>query len=313
MILFLGLLSMLVLLSVSLPLDFITRASVPFTMTRTIEQLQDPHRMMKWILPYADQDSGSVKAFKAGRPGIRYKTDSVVLMTAKPESATLAFTRDGKEKQYDFLVTRDRRDTRRCNVTLTITTTLWKRLIDRDPIDVEVIKSMGNLSRYVNDTRLFYGYAIREGRVKDSILISLTTAVPVTDEYLRSGKLFDSLIRFTQLKSLRYNGNRYFHRQYLEHDSVQITASIGVKSLFEPEPGDGLNKKFLPFGEKQLEIEYRGPYQDVTGAYKALENYKRDHAIINSGLPLELYSSPGFGFDSSDTVSLMLCLPFTEN
>ncbi len=313
LILFLAGLSMVLLGSVSLPFNFTTRAVLPLGLARTMEQLENPAQLRKWVLPFANTITDTLAYRTRSGPGIRHRDDSVLILESMPGNSLLEFYTDGKNRQYEFLVNRVPGNMKGCMVSMTINTTAWKRFIDPLPIDEQVINSLHNLERFANDTRRFYGYNIREGRVQDSILLFITASVPASDQYSTAMLLFDSLIRFSNNRNLRFKGNRYFNRQNLDNGQVQLSASIGINSPFATTSADALNKKPLPYGSRQIEIDYRGPYHGMEQVYRALDQYKRDHAIINTLLPMEEFLSPGYAYRPDDSVSIKLCVPYTPN
>lgn len=295
-ILFLGGLSLLLLLSVSIPITFTNRTTVPLNLSRTMEQFTLPEQLNKWVIP-----------------GIKSGDDSVRLIRAVPGTVVLAFTVDGEDRQYDFHISKDKTRKKTSVVSMPIATTLWKRYIDPHRVDKLVIDCVHNLGAFANDTKKLYGYKINEGKPVDSSFLFLTTLVQDSSRFRAASRLFDSLIQFANHRFMRYNGNRYFSTQLRDSGKVMITASIGIEGKPLLKSSDGINKKTVEPGHPQLELEYHGPYKGIDQVYKALEQYKRDNAIIGSDLAMEAILNPGYGFTPDDDVIIKLCAPYYSN
>lgn len=294
-VLVLGMLSLLLLLSVSVPLTFTTRAFVPFSLNKTMEQLEQPQQISKWFLPASD--------------GIPQSEHRVSVVDAMPGYITFSLLYDGTKKQFPVVVSRDPANSRNCIVSLPVVNTLWKEFIDPDPHDDIMDNSIRNLERFTNSTRLYYGYPIARTTSTDSSSLYITTSTDSTKCSTQAGVLLDSLIHYAALNNIRYFGKRIHYSRLQNSDSVQIFASILVNSTAEPKPSAGIIMKPVSAGKDVLVAEYSGPYRNVPAVYKALEQYKKDYALVSASVPYEEYQSPGYGFLPDDSVQLKVCIP----
>ncbi|KIC92883.1 hypothetical protein [Flavihumibacter solisilvae] len=294
-VLMLGMLSLLLLVSVSVPLTFTTRAFVPFTLNKTMEQLEQPQQISKWFLPATD--------------GIPQTEHMVSVVDAMPGYLTFSLVYDGTKKQFPVVVSRDPSNSKNCIVSLPVVNTLWKEFIDPDPHDDIMGNSIRNLERFTNSTRLYYGYPIARTTISDSSSLYITTSTDTTKSSIQAGILLDSLIQYAGLKKIRYFGKRILYSRHYNTDSVQVFASILVNSTAEPKPSAGIIKKPVTAGKDMLVAEYSGPYRNVPAVYKALEQYKKDYSLVGASVPYEEYHSPGYGFQPDDSVQLKVCFP----
>jgi len=308
-VLLLGMLSLLLLISVSVPMTFTTRAFVPYSLNKTMEQLEQPLQISKWFLPFADIDTTTVTRPLGVPQRISSSTHAVSVKNAMPGYVTLALKCEGMEKQYHVIVSRDPKNNRYCIVSLPVINTLWKKFIDPDPHDDIMYRSIKNLEKFTNDTRLYYGYTIKRKKVDDSTSLYITASIGKTRCPQQARLLFDSLIHYAAANNISYSGKRIQYSRISNSDSLQIFASIIVNSSAEQNLSEGIIRKpALPAGEL-LEAEYSGPYRDVTAVYKALEQYKKDYALVSASVPYEEYYSPGYGFLPDDSVQLKVCIP----
>ena len=308
-VLLLGMLSLLLLLSVSVPLTFTTRAFVPFTLNKTMEQLEQPQQISKWFLPFADMDTLLVTS-NLGVSQRKQQSDHMVsVVDAMPGYVTYSLVFEGTEKRFPVVVSRDPLNGRNCIVSLPVVNTLWKEFIDPDPHDEVMDNSIRNLERFTNSTRLYYGYTIARTTATDSSSLYITTSTDSTKFSTEAGILLDSLIQYAALNNIQYFGKRIHYRRQQNTDSVQISASIMVNSTAEPKPSAGIIMKPVSAGKDVLVVEYSGPYRNVPAVYKALEQYKKDNSLVGASVPYEEYHSPGYGFLPDDSVQLKVCVP----
>lgn len=296
LVLILALVGLLLLLSVSIPVEFREQVSVPLGMTRTVELFTNKSLLAKWVVP-----------------GISSGNDSVHLIRAQADRVKLAYHVDGEDHLYEYRVERRSDVQRSCMVTLSQTSSLWKNYFDADPVDRLAFQSLTSLQDFANDPKKLYGYRIVEGKSTDSSFLIITRLVPLTEKYSAPVLLFDSLIQFANHRFMRYNGNRYMTTFLRNNGSVQVTTGIGMDGYPELRADDPVTRKTTPPHQTQLELDYTGRFEYVDLAYKALDQYRRDHSIIATDIPLEMLISPGYGFAAGDTVTLKLCVPFGNN
>lgn len=295
-ILVLAAIGLMLLLSLTIPFTFREEVVVPLGLSRTTELFTDKTLLAKWVVP-----------------GISSGNDSIYVVKAYPDKIALAYHVDGDDRVYDYLLERRREPQRNCVVSLVKVTSLWKKYIDSDPVDRLAHASLRNLHEFSNDSKKVYGFKINIGQATDSSYLFMTRQVPLALQYVQPVLLFDSVIEFANHRFMRYNGNRYMNTHPLQHGMIQVTVGIGMDGYPPINADDPVTFKKNAPGQQQVQLEFNDVFANVQEAYKAMDQYKRDHGIIVTDIPLEMLISPGYGFKAIDTVSLKLITPYLTN
>jgi hypothetical protein len=308
-ILLFGILSMLLLFSVSIPLSFKSKAFVPYTLDKTMQQLRMPEQLGKWFFPFANIDTALVQKITSSKPGLSVGEWKLIVENASPAQADLSLSYEGTDRIYNFIVSPDPRGNKNCIVTMPINNTFWKRMVDPDPIDEIAIRSIKNLNDFTNDTKRYYGFRIRREKVTDSSFLYITTAIRPDFKAVGVKLLFDSLMKYVTENKIRYSGKRIFYSQMREPGQLQIFASVAVNGPVKADSTDGISKKTMLIGQNLLVADYKGPYKNVSSVYKALDQYKRDYSLVSTAMPFEDFQTAGYGFQPDDSVVLKVCYP----
>jgi Glycosyl-hydrolase 97 C-terminal, oligomerisation len=309
LILVLGITSFLLLLSVSIPVSFNTRAQVPFSLTKTMEQFTAAKQLGKWFLPFADADTSKFMSAQSPLTALVASNAELRVISAKPGTVYLSFSAWGTERDYRFLVSRDQKKTNSCVVSMAISNTIWKRMIDPDKIDDLVMRSLKNLEKFTGSTSLFYGYPILTSTVTDSNFLYLSTVVDPVKKARGTGILFDSLYRYAQKNKLKGSGTRIFSSKVVSPKELRIFAGIAINGTIKSNAANGITLKKMSVGKTLLMADYKGKYKDIGIAYKALEQYKRDYQLTGVEIPFEEYISPGNCYEPDDSVAVKVCYP----
>ncbi len=305
----LGILSILLLLSVTIPITFTTVAHVPYSMDKTMEQLTTADQLSKWFLPFANLNGSRYTKSQQPSAHLKASQHELRVISARPDVAILSFRHEQEQKRYRFQVNPGKKNSRNATVSITLINTAWERFFDQQEVDKEVIQSLRNLQEFTNSTKRFYGFEIRRDKLTDSTLLFITRSVTPEQKSQATRQLFDSLTQYVQKKKIAYNGKRIFFSQLMHPGELQIFAGLSVNSNFVPSPADGISKRTLPAGKDMLVANFKGPYREVENVYKALEQYRRDHALVSAGMPFEDFQTAGYGFGPEDVVELKVCNP----
>lgn len=308
-ILLLGVAGMLLLISVTIPFTFSTKAMVPYSLDKTMEQVRLPAQLEKWFFPFARFDTQLIKKSLSPRPLLSTTDHELLVESSSPATAILKLTEEGNSKRFNIVILPDPQNSRSCIVKLPIRSTFWKRMIDPDPLDELAISSIKNLGEFTNDTKRFYGFHINREAVTDSSYLYITTTVKPDQKVTGTKLLFDSLAAFATKNNITWNGKRIFYSQLTSPDELQLFASIAINSAVGLNPAEGISKKMMPMGKNLLVADFRGAYKDVAAAFRALEQYKRDYSLVSMAIPFEDFKTPGYGFAPEDTVEIKVCYP----
>jgi effector-binding domain-containing protein len=306
---FLGITGLVLLSSVSVPIQYSAQASVPYSLDPTTHQFQSMQQLAKWFLPYAQTNSSRLHFIDGLEPGIVMEDHSLRLLSVTPGQIDLSVEADGLEKQYSFFIRPDPKQRGKSIVKLSLFRTAWKRWIDPDPVDREVIQSLYALEAFTNDTKRVYGFPIRQTVLTDSCYLFMSETVPPEMKARRTSILFDSLIHFVHRSRVEWGGKRIYFEQHSEDNQLKVFTGVVVSCSIEEQPAKGFGRKTLPTGQKMLVTTFEGPYKEVEKAYKALEQYRRDYSLVSYITPFEDLLSPGAGYSPEDTVRINICSP----
>jgi effector-binding domain-containing protein len=268
-ILLLGLCSMLVLISVSIPIDFTTRVQVPFALDKTLQLFTDPQQQQKWFASTPDRQ--------------------LIINKAIPGDILLTLAIDDDQQDYDLRVTRESPAQQTSSISLTLTKTLWKRFIEYDPLDAALIRSLHNLESVTNNTEKFYGFPIRQVQSADSLFLYASTVIDPGHPTEGARLLFDTLLQFAKAQGLAVSNRKIFSSQLLSNTELRIFAGIAIAVPITIPATAGITLKQMSAGKKVLLLDYKGPYNKIASAYKALEQYKKDNQLANLDIPYEVW------------------------
>lgn len=308
-IFFLGFTGLVLLSSVSVPIQFTSQASVPYSLDRTMDQFRSPRQLAKWFIPFSIADSANLHFRGGHEPSVSMEEYTLRLLLVKPAHIEMAVQSDGLERHYTFLMSADPEQKKNCLVKFSVYRTVWKRWIDPDPVDEQVVQSLRELEAFTTNTKRFYGFTINKETILDSSYLYLTQSVTPAEKAKSSRLLFDSLINYVHTNKVNWNGKRIFYQLPDDSGQVKIFAGVVVSCCLEENPPMGIGKKEFPVGKQMLTTEYKGPYQFINNAYKAIDQYRRDYSMPAYMVPYEDLLSPGFGFEPEDTVHIEICSP----
>jgi effector-binding domain-containing protein len=283
--------------------------TVPYTMQKTGEQLNQLNNIVKWHIPFSFNDS--LKTHKGLK---KLKTTSlndlnITVFTSSTISSVLEMQKGNKKNQFLFSAVPDTGNLTSCKVKLIYKTTLWNKLLDGGGLIKNAEASLENLKNYMEDTRLFYGYEIKQSTVADTSFLFKSLIVPLAEKRTVTKQLFDELIAYAKAKNGEYNGIRIFYSTPYGSDKIMLFASIGVSNEIITKPGEAMQYKRMPLGKNLLEATYQGPYKDVVSVYDALEAFKSDHSLTSMAIPYQKFLSDGYDFADDQIVQMKIYYP----
>jgi effector-binding domain-containing protein len=280
---------MLVLLSVSIPIDFTTRVQVPFALDKTLQLFTDPLLQQKWF---------------AATPNRQ-----LIVRKAIPGDIALTLALDQDQQDYSLRITRESAAQQSSTISLIITKTLWKRFIEADPIDATLIHSLHNLQTVANNTEKFYGFPIRQVKSADSLFLYASAVIDPGHPTEGAKMLFDTLLHFAREQRLPISNRKIFSSQPVSAAELRIFAGIAIAVPITIPAATGITLKQMSAGKKVLVLDYKGPYNQITSAYKALDLYKKDNQLANLDLPYEVWDEYTAPTGPNDPVHLNIYNP----
>jgi effector-binding domain-containing protein len=283
--------------------------TVPFTMQKTGEQLNQLDKIVKWHVPFSFNDS-----LKINKGLKKLKTTSIngltiTVVTSSTISSILEIQKDKQKKHFLFSATPDTGNLTSCKVKLIYKTSLLNKLLDKGGLIKNELASLENLKTYMEDTRLFYGYEIKQSTVADTSFLFKSAIVPLTEKRAATKKLFEELIANANARNGEYNGTRIFYSTPYGPDKIMLFASIGVSKEIITKPGEAMQYKRMPFGKNLLEAAFQGPYKNVGSVYEALEAFKADHSFTSMAIPYQKFLSDGYDFADDQVVQMKVYYP----
>lgn len=267
---------MLVLVSVSIPINFTTRVQVPFALDKTLQLFTDDSLRQKWFPEQSNRQ--------------------MIVNKAMPGTIDLTLALDDEKQDYDLQVTRESQAQQTSTISLTLTKTLWRRFIEYDPLDATLTSSLRNLESVTNNTEKFYGFPIRQVKSADSLFLYASTVIDPDHPTEGARLLFDTLLQYAKTKGLTVSSRKIFSSQLLSSTELRIFAGIAIAVPIAIPAATGITLKQMSAGKKVLMLDYKGPYNKIALAYKALEQYKKDNQLANLDIPYEVwddYTVPG--------------------
>ena len=279
---------------------------VPFAVVKAVDHFRDPHKMSKWMQPFA---SVSENKLVINPQEIILGKDTLQIL--QNGFIDLRFRRaDGKDT-FGYSIDADGEvdQPNLTKFTLSYNTTPWKKLTEKNPLVQESFRNMDAFAAYMKDPVKVYGYNIREVLVTDTSFLFATRTVPNSKFASETKLLFDMLIAEAKKRDAGYNGVRIFNWQDIGDGTTSLFAGIGVTKKIDTNDNDVVSYKMMPYQKKLLIADYEGPYKDVMKVYAAMEEYKEDNKRVSMAIPFHKYISDGYGFADTQVVKMRVSFP----
>lgn len=308
-ILFLGLTGLVLLSSVLVPIQFSSKARVPYSLERTMDQFRSAKQLVKWFHPFVHTHPSELGRLTGGAIGLYSNDKQVELISEVPGKIELAVETKQLKRSYTFLISADPENRKHSIVELVVYRSVWKRWFDPAPTDELAVSSLKELEAFTNDTERFYGYKIQEEAVQDSSFLFLSATIRQDEKAGNTKLLFDSLVNYLKSENVEWKGRRIYYEQPVDSLHTTIFTGVAVPDSLRPDSSMGIGKKQLPYGNKRLTIYFDGPYRNISQAYKVLDQYRKDYSLIGYMSPFEDYLSPGYGYLPDEVVKIKICYP----
>jgi effector-binding domain-containing protein len=153
---------------------------------------------------------------------------------------------------------------------------------------------LGELKKYFESAKEFYGFDIHMGKVEDTLVLTRDAVVKKTELVATLGQLFKKLQDYANKEALKSNIDSCRMATFYdeEKDSIHIAAGIPVSRRISPAE-DGIRLLEMPPKGKILVGKYQGPYKDLPRLYGAMRKYISENNLKVVGAPYEKFlSSP---------------------
>lgn len=288
------------------PVTITREVTVPYSIWRVGEQVNNLGAIRKWFSPFAGAsaglptDTGSGK-LQSGEYALELESrtvfNAVMRMSRKEQSALVAFA-----------ALSDSGAVRESRIQLRYLSTLGKQWFGESELIRLARQNLENLRDYMTDTKRFYGYEIQEMKVEDTAFLFSRITVPVAEKRKGMVQLFSKLIAYAEKNEAGYNGTRIFYSMQ-SGNNITLFAGIGVTNAIETSPTSDIEYKRMPYGKNLLVTSYQGAYGESKKAFEALELFKTDHQLSSMAIPYQKFLSDGYDFADDQVVQLKIFYP----
>jgi hypothetical protein len=280
---------------------------VPYSMFKCAEQVNNATNAAKWLSTFVPADTASIKKTKTSH-FIQSAEYSAEISNLTMYGSIIQLKKGSKKQAFSFSAIEDSAQTALSDITLSYTTTPFRKWVSKNKLEKEAEKSLENLRDYMADTRRFYGFEIQEVTVQDTAFLFKRQTVPASQRQAVTKKIFETLIAYANEHNAGYNGTRIYYTLPTGED-ITIFASIGVTNMVEPPTSSGIEYKRMPFGKNLLVASYQGMFKDSYKAIRALEAFKIDHTLTSMAIPFQKIMSDGYDFADDQIVQLKVYYP----
>jgi len=279
---------------------------VPFALIKAEDHFRDPHKMSKWMQPFAsvkeDKLTINPQEIILGKDTLQILQNGFIDMRLRRADGkdTFGYSIDADAEVDQPNLTR---------FTLSYNTTPWKKLTEKNPLVQESFRNMDAFAAYMKDPVKVYGYNIREVLVTDTSFLFASRTIPASKFASETKSLFDMLIAEAKKRDAGYNGVRIFNWQDMGDGTTSLFAGVGVTKRVDTNDNDIISYKMMPYQKKLLVADFEGPYKDVMKVYAAMEEYKEDNKRVSMAIPFHKYISDGYGFADSQVVKMRVSFP----
>jgi hypothetical protein len=285
------------------------KVSIPYSMLKTGEQLNNAANLIKWFRPFAGNEILKETVQDGQKTPFESEGFALQVLQASTVGSILRLSHGGNSHELTFSAASEPTAMDECTVTLRYKASLLAHWLDRGKLEEKALESLENLKTYMEDTRQFYGYEIEQTTVTDTAYIFKSSIVPATDRRAETKKLYDELIAYANANNGGYNGVRIFYATPYGTDKIMLFASIGVSNEVKTVPGGAIQYKRMPLGKNLLMATYQGPLNQVTRVFQAMESFKADHKLSSMAIPYMKFMSDGYDFADDQVVQLKVYYP----
>ena len=275
-------------------------ASVP-VIHREISSLD---KIARWYLPFASADTNSNKINKQGR--LEYENTILNLSSVIGYSAGYQVSENNKKENIFFDILPDTAHTSK--VILSYRNSYWNEVFNKSIIS-NAKKSLESLKDYVEDAKKMYGYEVEVTSVTDTAFLFSSKIVSTQNKKTAFKDLYQSLIKFAEVKDLGYNGVRIFYMLPYGKDSIHLFTSIGITNTANaPMTGPFILKR-MPYMGRLLMTFYQGSFGNVISSLDALARFKSDNEMNSMAIPFIKLITEGIQFEDSQVIQANALYP----
>lgn len=265
---------------------------IGLSFNRTLEQLQDSTRRKAWFNSTVNTEKITVES-----------------VSKNPLITSLVFKQENRQQLFNWIASPEPGNEYFTLLRLQYKTSWWDWLRGGNELEKLAIDNTNRLETFTKDIKAFYGYEIRTTNVQDSTLLYGTLVTSKADRPANTVRLFNQLIQYAQAQNADFNGTAICNFENKSSDSILIKASIGIRNPAAIPASSMYQVKRMPYGKNLLEMDYVGPFGEISKGYRALEQFRDDHNFKSMAIPYQEYPDPGQPYSDSQQVTLRLYYP----
>lgn len=167
--------------------------------------------------------------------------------------------------------------------------------------------AINGLKSYLEDPKLFYGYNIEPGTIRDSVIASTVLKIRNKDVFLKIQEAYLDLINYVRNNNLLKAGHVSISYIPISADSLQLTVGIPVNKPAAPDKE--INCLLLPAKGNVLIGNYEGRFSDRKNIYQAMSKYLTDHILAIPAESFERYLNDSIPSSDSSIIRIELNYP----
>jgi hypothetical protein len=268
-------------------------------------EISSLNKIAKWFLPFAAADTNSNKIVK--QESLEYENSSLKISSIIGYSAQYEVTENKNSASILFSVMPD--TAHYSKVTASYKSTLWQEIFSSGKIIQQTEKSLETLKDYISDAKKMYGYDVEMTSVTDTAFLFSSKVVSNPEKKAAFKNLYESLIKFAEIKNLGYNGVRIFYMLPLGKDSIHLFTGIGITNTNDAPFTGALLLKKMPYMGKLLMSYYQGSFANSITPLNALAQYETDNNMKSMAIPFIKLITEGIEFDDSQIIQAKALYP----
>ena len=288
------------------PITVIREVTVPYSIWRVGEQVNNLGSIRKWFSPFAGEQNIASADTSAGK--LQSGEYALSLENRSVFNSVIRISRNKKSALFAYSALSDSGAVRDSRIQLLYHSTLARKWFGETELIRLAIQNLDNLRDYMTDTKRFYGYEIQEMKVEDTAFLFSRITVPVTEKRMGMVQLFSKLIAFAEKNNAGYNGTRIFYSM-LSGKDITLFAGIGVTNAVQTAAVSDVEYKRMPYGKNLLVTSYQGAFGESKKAFEAMELFKTDHQLSSMAIPYQKFLSDGYDFADDQVVQLKIFYP----
>ena len=281
----------------------------PVSYEKTVEHIVRPQLLTRWFSLSSTDTAGQQANFSGSTTVLSHGNETASFTITNPLAIDVKLTNDNKSASYLVTIAPDTVTANHSYASLHISAPRWQHWFGRDALNRSIRENWSRFDTYLNDSKLFYGFAIRKERVEDSAFLFTRATTDSLHRQTETTALFERLFAAARKAGAQYTGVRIFHAEKNDSGKIEIAGGIGIKNPVLLSKADAVQYKGMPHGKNFLVADYEGPYKDVSKVYEAVRRYVHDHSLTVMALPFEKILSQGYSFGDNDRVKLLVTYP----